>query len=193
VPHLKRIQTIKNQMNYFELFNIPVSFDVDLSVLPLTYQQLQRLTHPDKFASGSEQEKLVAIQKNAQVNDAYSVLKSPLSRAEYLLSLRGIDLQHEQQTIKDTAFLMQQMEWREELAEIAERTDPLSALESLEDEINQTIKSDLTKLKNFLESEGALAEQSLAEKNAADIIRQLKFLYKMLSEIELKEDVLSDF
>ena len=175
-------------MNYFELFNIPVSFDVDLSVLPQTYQQLQRLTHPDKFASGSEQEKLVAIQKNAQVNDAYSVLKSPLSRAEYLLSLRGIDLQHEQQTIKDTAFLMQQMEWREELAEIAGRADPLSALASLEDEINQTIKSDLTKLRNFLESDHAMAEQ-----NAADMIRQLKFYYKMLSEIELKEDVLSDF
>jgi molecular chaperone HscB len=175
-------------MNYFELFNLPVSFDVDLSVLPQTYQQLQRLTHPDKFASGSEQQKLVAIQKNAQVNDAYSVLKSPLSRAEYLLSLRGIDLQHEQKTIKDTAFLMQQMEWREELAEIAEQTDPLSALESLEDEINQSIKSDLTKLKNLLES-----DHLMAEKNAADIIRQLKFLYKMVSEIELKEDSLSDF
>lgn len=175
-------------MNYFELFNIPVSFDVDLSVLPQTYQQLQRLTHPDKFASGSEQQKLVAIQKNAQVNDAYSVLKSPLSRAEYLLSLRGIDLQHEQQTIKDSAFLMQQMEWREELAEIAEQADPLSALESLEDEINQTIKNDLSKLGNLLES-----EQESAEKSAADIIRQLKFLYKMLSEIELKEDLLSDF
>ena len=180
-------------MNYFELFNIPVSFDVDLSVLPQTYQQLQRLTHPDKFASGSDQQKLVAIQKNAQVNDAYSVLKSPLSRAEYLLSLRGIDLQHEQQTIKDTAFLMQQMEWREELSEIADQADPLCALESLEDEINQTIKSDLTKLRNLLESERSLAEQSLAEQKAADIIRQLKFSYKMLSEIELKEDVLSDF
>jgi molecular chaperone HscB len=175
-------------MNYFELFNIPVSFDLDLSVLPQTYQQLQRLTHPDKFASGSEQQKLVAIQKNAQVNDAYSVLKSPLSRAEYLLSLRGIDLQHEQQTIKDTAFLMQQMEWREELAEIAEQTEPLSALESLQDEINQTIKSDLIKLGHLLES-----DQKIAEKNAADIIRQLKFLYKILSEIELKEDALSDF
>ena len=93
-------------MNYFELFNIPVFFDVDLSLLPQTYQQLQRLTHPDKFASGSEQEKLLAVQKNSQVNDAYSVLKSPLSRAEYLLSLRGIDLKHEQQTIKDSAFLM---------------------------------------------------------------------------------------
>ena len=175
-------------MNYFELFNLPESFDVDLSTLPQTYQQLQRLTHPDRFASGSEQEKLVAIQKNAQVNDAYSVLKSPLSRAEYLLSLRGIDLQHEQQTIKDTAFLMQQMEWREELSEISEQTDPMSALESLEDEINQTIKSDLAKLRNFLKSDLTVAEQS-----AADIIRQLKFSYKMLSEIELKEDILSDF
>lgn len=175
-------------MNYFELFNIPVSFDVDLSVLPQTYQQLQRLTHPDKFANGSEQQKLVAVQKNAQVNDAYSVLKSPLSRAEYILSLRGIDLQHEQQTIKNTAFLMQQMEWREELAEIAQRTDPLSALASLEDEINQTIKADLTTLAQSLKS-----EQSTDEKNAADIIRELKFLYKLLAEIELKEDALSDF
>ncbi|MFT6779103.1 MAG: molecular chaperone HscB [Paraglaciecola sp.] len=180
-------------MNYFELFNIPVSFDVDLSVLPQTYQQLQRLTHPDKFASASGQEKLVAIQKNAQVNDAYTVLRSPLSRAEYLLSLRGIDLQHEQQTIKDTTFLMQQMEWREELAEITEQADPLGALESLEYEINQRIKSDLIKLSHLLESERSLAEQSLAEKSAADMIRQLKFSYKMLSEIEIKEDVLSDF
>lgn len=174
-------------MNYFELFNIPVSFDVDLTVLPKTYQQLQRLTHPDKFASGSDQDKLVAIQKNAQVNDAYSVLKSPLSRAEYLLSLRGIDLQHEQQTIKDTTFLMQQMEWREQLAEITEQTDPMSVLESLEDEIKQTIKNDLDKLRTLLAS-----DQATDEKSAADVIRQLKFLYKMLSEIELKEDQLSD-
>ncbi|MEP1445685.1 MAG: co-chaperone HscB [Paraglaciecola sp.] len=175
-------------MNYFELFKIPVSFDVDLSVLPQTYQQLQRLTHPDKFASGSEQQKLVALQKNAQVNEAYSVLKFPLSRAEYLLSLRGIDLQHEQQTIKDTAFLMQQMEWREELAEIDEQADPLSALSSLEHEIQQSVKHDLARLRENLES-----EQLGANEKAADIIRQLKFLYKMLAEIELKEDALSDF
>ena len=35
--------------------------------------------------------------------------------------------------------------------------------------------------------------QVKAELDAADIIRQLKFLYKMLSEIELKEEQLSDF
>ena len=175
-------------MNYFELFNMPTSFDVDLTVLAETYKSLQRLTHPDKFASGSDQDKLVALQKNSQVNDAYSVLKSPLSRAEYMLSLRGIEMQHEQQTIKDGAFLMQQMEWREQLAEIEEQADPLDELEKLEDTIKQAIKAELGQLKALLES-----EQSQAAQQAADLIRKLKFLYKMLAEIDLKEDVLSDF
>lgn len=175
-------------MNYFELFNLPTSFDVDLTVLAETYKSLQRLTHPDKFASGSDQDKLVALQKNSQVNDAYSVLKSPLSRAEYILSLRGIEMQHEQQTIKDGAFLMQQMEWREQLAEIEEQAAPLDELEKLEEIIKQTIKAELVQLKTLLES-----EQSQAEPQAAELIRKLKFLYKMLAEIDLKEDALSDF
>lgn len=175
-------------MNYFELFNLPTSFDVDLTVLAETYKSLQRLTHPDKFASGSDQDKLVALQKNSQVNDAYSVLKSPLSRAEYMLSLRGIEMQHEQQTIKDGAFLMQQMEWREQLAEIEEQAEPLDELEKLEEIIKQTIKAELVQLKTLLES-----EQSKAEQQAAELIRKLKFLYKMLAEIDLKEDALSDF
>jgi molecular chaperone HscB len=46
---------------------------------------------------------------------------------------------------------MQPMQWRDELADIAQRTDLLGALSSLEDEINQTIKSDLTQLRSLLE------------------------------------------
>ncbi|MGS2721952.1 co-chaperone HscB [Paraglaciecola aestuariivivens] len=174
-------------MNYFELFNLPATFDVDLSTLANTYQKLQRLTHPDKFANDSAQNKMLALQKNSQVNDAYSVLKSPISRAEYLLSLRGIELQHEQQTISDNAFLMQQMEWREQLAEVDEQTDPLSALDDLAEIIEQSLKSELSQLKALLDQ-----AQSEADKQAADIIRKLKFLYKMLAEIELKIDALTD-
>jgi molecular chaperone HscB len=175
-------------MNYFELFNIKVAFELDLASLAQTYQKLQRLTHPDKFASGSEQEKLLAVQKNAQINDAYSLLKAPLSRAEYLLALRGMDLQHEQHTIKDTAFLMQQMQWREQLAEVQEQADPLHELELLEDEISQHIKHDLIQLEALLAIETEEADQQ-----AANFIRKLKFLYKMCKEIDLKQDTLSDF
>ncbi|MGY0564180.1 MAG: Fe-S protein assembly co-chaperone HscB, partial [Paraglaciecola chathamensis] len=102
-------------MNYFALFNLTPSFEIDKAGLAATYQQLQKLTHPDKFATASERDKLIALQKNAQVNDGYQVLKTPLSRAEHMLELRGVELQHEQKTMQDGAFLMQQMEWREQL------------------------------------------------------------------------------
>ena len=99
-------------MNYFQLFNLPVSLNLDKAQLSRAYQTLQQLTHPDKFASGSDQEKRIALQKNAQVNDAYSTLKHPLSRAQHILALRGIVIDGEQHTMQDTAFLMQQMELR---------------------------------------------------------------------------------
>jgi molecular chaperone HscB len=174
-------------MHHFELFNLTPSFDIDLVVLSQTYQTLQKLTHPDKFATASEREKLLSVQKNAQVNDAYQVLKSPLSRAEHMLELRGLELKHEQQTIQDTPFLMQQMEWREQLEDMASHSDPLGALESLDDEIQAQQKMCFTALKALLDDNTPAQDQL-----AANLVRKAKFLIKLGSEIELKEDALSD-
>ena len=127
------------------------------------------------------------VQKNAQVNDGYQVLKSPLSRAEHLLEIRGVELQHEQQTMQDHGFLMQQMEWREELEEIEQTADPLDVLANLDDDIQRHIKRHLKDLKALLDEE--TAQNDLI---AADEVRKLKFLYKLRLEIELKEDSLSD-
>ncbi|SUX72188.1 co-chaperone HscB [Citrobacter freundii] len=44
-------------------------------------------------------------------------------RAEYLLSLHGFDIRSEQHTVRDTAFLMEQLELREELDEIEQAKD----------------------------------------------------------------------
>lgn len=175
-------------MNYFELFNIEPGFKLDLTLLASTYQSLQQLTHPDKFATASERDKMVSVQKNAQVNDAYQVLKSPVSRAEYLLSLRGIELQHEQHTLQDTQFLMQQMEWREQLEDIESASDPLAELDTLDGEIKQIIAEQLLQLEQQLEVQSAQGNAT-----AADIIRKLKFMFKLREEIARKEDLLDDF
>lgn len=174
-------------MNYFQLFNLSVQFQVDLTRLGQTYQTLQQLTHPDKFATGSERDKLLAVQKNAQVNDAYQVLKSPLSRAEYILELRGLELKHEHQTMQDPTFLMQQMEWREQLEYIDSLTGSLDDLEALDAEIQQHSKIHLERMQALLSDDTA---QSNAD--AADEVRKLKFLYKLRNEIALKEDSLTD-
>ncbi len=171
-------------MNYFELFNLAESYSVDKTQLNEHYQTLQRLTHPDGFASSSEAEKAIALQKNAMVNDAYHVLKSPLARAEYLLELRGFSINHESQTLQDRSFLMKQMELREMLDDAAQCSDPFAAIESISQEIDDTQRDLFSQLESQLE--GEMWESS------ADSIRKLKFLVKLSAEVELLEERLDD-
>ena len=110
-------------MDYFTLFGLPARYQLDTQALSLRFQDLQRQYHPDKFASGSQAEQLAAVQQSATINQAWQTLRHPLMRAEYLLSLHGFDLASEQHTVRDTAFLMEQLELREELDEIEQAKD----------------------------------------------------------------------
>ena len=64
-------------MNYFELFGLPSQFALDGSLLSSQFRELQKRFHPDNFATASERDRLMAVQKAAQINDAYQVLKNP--------------------------------------------------------------------------------------------------------------------
>ena len=41
-------------MNHFELFGLPLQFQLDGSLLSSQFRDLQRQFHPDKFATASE-------------------------------------------------------------------------------------------------------------------------------------------
>ncbi|MCE2570809.1 co-chaperone HscB [Motilimonas eburnea] len=169
-------------MNYFELFGLKPDYTVDLASVSKTYRELQMQFHPDKFATASQSDKLAAMQKASQINDAFQTLKSPLRRAEYLLSLAGVDLQHEQQTLRDPAFLMQQMEWREQLEEIAQSRDPDSEISAFAKQLachQDTLQQQLVT---------TLAAQSYQD--AALLVRKLKFMFKLQQELELLEESL---
>ncbi len=167
-------------MNYFELFALPQEFEVDTSALSIRYHELQRAVHPDNFATGSERERLLAVQKTAEVNDAYQTLKSPLMRAEYILRLHGVELQGETTTIKDPIFLMQQLELREALADLADSADPLGESMALEQQFS-ALKNEL--MANLM---GQLAQEDWLV--AADSIRKLKFIHKLDQELTLLEE-----
>ena len=81
------------QKNYYQLFDLPVQFDLDGTVLGEHFRKLQQQFHPDRFAGASVQEQRVAVQYSALVNQAYGVLRQPLSRALYLLELAGMSQQ----------------------------------------------------------------------------------------------------
>ncbi len=174
-------------MNYFELFSFTPSFDIDTAILAERYHVLQRAVHPDKFANASEQDKRIAVQRTAQVNDGFSTLKNPISRAEHILSLHGIDLSHESTTVKDTQFLMQQMEWRESLEDIAHSKEPDSLIAELYDSFSAYEKQQKQRLHELLLG---CSESDLT--HSADLIRKLKFMAKLQDELTRVEDALLD-
>ncbi|RVU41820.1 co-chaperone HscB [Rheinheimera riviphila] len=174
-------------MNYFQLFQVPAQFDLDLTELGTRYLELQRNFHPDNFAAGSERDRLLAVQQAANINDAYHSLKQPLLRAEHLLALRGVKISHEQRSFTDTGFLMQQMELRELLGDILHSSDPYALIDEAEQQIQQQKNVLLKLLAQALEANHH--EQDL---QAADIIRKLKFFFKLQHELELIEQQLQD-
>lgn len=174
-------------MKYFELFSHPVTFDVDLGRLNERYLEIQKVVHPDKFAHESSQQQLIAVQKTAELNDALETLKHPLKRAEYMLEQQGVELKSEQRTLQDPMFLMQQMELREELAEIADSQDPDTAIAQFEKHVKSLKSEFYAELEPILIS----SEQAVLEQ-AADIVRKLKFIYKLQQELERIEDALFD-
>ncbi|OZB05360.1 MAG: co-chaperone HscB [Idiomarina sp. 34-48-12] len=166
-------------MNHFELFDMPAAFNLDAAELQQRYRKLQQTMHPDRFANGSERDKLMAVQRTSQLNDAYQTLRSPLSRAEYLLELRGIELAHEQTTLQDPEFLMAQMEWRERIEEV----DDFDALDAAYKDLQEQMRDLQSELEQQLTSD--------ANEEAANTVRKLKFMHKLHHELEQIEDKLN--
>ncbi|MDN3412336.1 MAG: molecular chaperone HscB [Pseudoalteromonas tetraodonis] len=174
-------------MRYFELFAIPVDYNIDLAMINKHYLELQRAVHPDRHANASSRDKLIAVQSTAEINDALQTLKHPVKRAEYMLSELGVDIRAEQQTLQDPMFLMQQMELREELEELPSASDPDIAIANFESQIKQLKARYSNELAEQLASNDEQQYQ-----HAADNIRKLKFVYKLQDELERIEDSLFD-
>jgi molecular chaperone HscB len=104
-------------LNYFELFNCAVAFDLteeQLKQIKQRFYQLQKQYHPDRFTNYNAQQKLEALQKSSFINDAYKTLIDPIARGLYLLKICDSPLQLEFETHFSSNFLCQLMEWQEE-------------------------------------------------------------------------------
>jgi molecular chaperone HscB len=126
--------------NFFQLFGLVVDFVIDKEQLAGRYRKLQAELHPDRYASASNFEKRLAVQHSAHVNEAYDVLKRPLSRALYLMELAGLSQEDISRHQVDGGFLITQMELREKLESVPGLVDPDEVLDHLVKEINDDLR-----------------------------------------------------
>jgi molecular chaperone HscB len=166
-------------MNYFELFNLPQTFGLDVATLESNYRKIQSESHPDRFVTASSAEKLASMQTATLANEAYLTLKSAGMRAVYLLSLQGIVAVDEKNNQMPADFLMQQMEWREAI-EDAENAKNVSMLENLLVEIDNAGKN----LQESLNSQFQQNHLSEATENARKLIFMDKVRADILKSIE---------
>lgn len=171
------------QANYFELFDLPLRYQVDTNVLAERFRTLQRTVHPDKYANAPDKERRLALQHAAQINAAFTTLKNPLQRGQYLLQLNGVELD-DTDTSMPTDFLMQQMELREEIADIQQQAD-VNALSGFLTKVQQQQQQLQTELSQQFTQQDFNA--------ARDSVRKMQFFDKIYAEaLSLEENLLAD-
>ena len=96
-------------------------FAIDLQQLKREFLQLQAKAHPDRHAGA---DKARAEGTSALINEAYKTLQDPLRRAQYLLSLQGIDVaEDETAKVDDPELLGEVLEVRETIESAEEEAD----------------------------------------------------------------------
>ena len=167
--------------NYFELFDLPETYDLDVDRLTAQYHMLQLNYHPDKHSSASEKEKMSAQVSSSYINDAYETLNSPLKRAAYILAIKGKDTEKVNQSDLSMEVLVEQMELRESLSDLPKDETALQALEELKSNVQGKVQLKQVQFAKEIESD----ELSLAKKT----FHELQFFSKLLAEIEEGEEL----
>lgn len=175
----------QNKQNYFQLFDIPESFEVNQELLGNKYRALQGEWHPDRFVSADEPQKLQAVQMSSLLNQAYDALKSPLSRAGYLLTLNGCDLEHVRQQDLGMELLTEQMQLREALEDLPDDESALATLAELKDQVNSKLQACQKEFAGHIQINAIAA--------AKKSFHEMQFLVKLLKEIEISEEQRLDY
>jgi molecular chaperone HscB len=171
--------TLSLQSTDFDIFGLAPQFSLDRAALDARWKDLQREAHPDRFATASAAAQREAMQWSVRINEAYQRLKDPLKRAAYLCELNGAPIRAEDNTAMPPAFLMQQMQWREDLEDAASEAD----LERMAADVATARREMLEALQHTADVErdfAALAQQ----------VRALMFVERFARDIEARLDQL---
>ena len=163
----------------FTLFGLPPRHALDRAALDARWRALQAEVHPDRFVGEGSAAQRVAMQWAVRVNQAYQRLKDPLQRAAHLCELRGVAIDAERNTAMPKAFLMQQMQWRDELDEARD----LTAVEDLDQRVADQQLDLQDELRATLDERGDAPA-------AAQQVRALMFVARFREDIRRRLEAL---
>ncbi len=140
----------------FTVFGLQRSMDVDERALEQRYLKLSRECHPDLHRQQETGDCIAVLQRAAEINDAWKVLRDPWQRAKSLLELASPGVLDREKKL-DPAFLADALELAEEVAFANGAT-----INPLRERLERAIADDLEALHGAIRSgEHALAARRL--------------------------------
>jgi molecular chaperone HscB len=158
-------------MNYFELFELPVSIRIDKARLSQRYIELQKRYHPDFFVKANEQEQEDALERSSQLNRAYKLFKNEDETIKYVLQLRGM-MEDDEKYQLPPDFLMEMMDLNEDLG-----TGSAMRITALQEQLHDAVKDIIENYHDSTVSEDEL--QRLKE-----YYYKKKYLRRILDRLE---------
>ena len=157
-------------MNYFEFYELPVSFHPDADAVKKKFYALSKEYHPDFYVNESEDKQQEILDLSTLNNKAYQVLSHEQKRLNYVLELFGVLEEGEKYALPQD-FLMEMMEVNEALMEL-EFDEDLTKINQLKEQvaaIEESLDTELASLTHQFD------EQQEEEKKA--LLLQIKDIY----------------
>ena len=165
-------------MHYFELFELPLQFEVDAKKIRPKFLELSRRFHPDFHSQENEVNQQKVMEQSALINKGWQVFQEPLATLHYVLQLLG-KIKEQENPVLSADFLMEMMELNERLTE-GDQDQQLQ----LKEEINRYEKELYEGIKSILKSPPSVATDTDLEK-IKEYYYQQKYLNRIQERIQL--------
>lgn len=166
-------------LNYFELYNLPVTFNPDQKLVKKKFYELSKKFHPDFYINEDEEKQGEVLELSTLNNKAFQVLKDPQKRLHYILELKKQLVEGENYALPQS-FLLEMMEVNEALMELEFDADAqkLAELKTQTTAIENALNTELNKLTSSFDNSSAV-EQENALKAIKDIYYRNKYLARI--------------
>lgn len=170
-------------IDYFEFYDLPVSFNPDPAVVKQQFYKFSKQYHPDFYINESEEKQAEVLELSTLNNKAYQVLSDPQKRLHYVLELKGQLIEGEQYVLPQ-AFLMEMMDVNEALMDLQFDPDPirLASLKEEIDAVEQSIAGEISGITSSFDNQDSVTQQqSLAA--VKDLYYRNKYLFRIRESI----------
>lgn len=169
-------------MNFFELYELPVSFLLEEEIVKRKFLELSRQLHPDFFVNESEAKQQEMLEKSTMNTRAYQVLADFDKRMQYILELKQVISAGERYELSP-AFLMDMMDINEAMMELAQEKDG-NKVAALRQQVDERFDA----LYDEVRQEMASYREEAADENVLKKIKDYYYRRKYLLRIQQSLD-----